>query len=114
MNLEKEILSYLYKYGNTRETDMLRYCGERFGCSSEEAKKVIQQMVVKGEIHYIVHSKLEPPEVYISLKESLHPEISKVLIDALVQARNVEEDAKRILKEAEKIAEEKRKEKRIL
>lgn len=104
MKVEKEIISYLYEYGNTRESDLINYGVKKFGYSSEEIKKVIKRMAIKGKIHYIVHSKLEPPEVYISLKELLPPEIAKTLIEAFIQMKAREEDVQKILDEAASIA----------
>ena len=106
MKVEKEIISYLYEYGNTRESDLINYGVKKFNYSSEEMKKVIKRMVIKGKIHYIVHSKLEPPEVYISLKELLPPEIAKTLIEAFIQMKAREEDVQKILDEAASIAEQ--------
>ncbi len=106
MKVEKEIISYLYEYGNTRESDLINYGVKKFDYSSEEMKKVIKRMVIKGKIHYIVHSKLEPPEVYISLKELLPPEIARTLIEAFIQMKAREEDVQKILDEAASIAEQ--------
>jgi len=106
MKVEKKIISYLYEYGNTRESDIINYGVKKFDYSSEEMKKVIKRMVIKGKIHYIVHSKLEPPEVYISLKELLPPEIAKTLIEAFIQTKAGEEDVQKILDEAASIAEQ--------
>lgn len=106
MKVEKKIISYLYEYGNTRESDLINYGVKKFNYSSEEMKKVIKRMVIKDKIHYIVHSKLEPPEVYISLKELLPPEIVKTLIEAFIQMKVGEEDVQKILDEAASIAEQ--------
>ena len=77
--MEKEILTYLVKYGNTKERDIINFCKMKFNYSPETAKKMIKRMVIEGKIHHIVHDKLKPPEVYISLKESFSPEIKKQL-----------------------------------
>jgi len=107
MKVEKKIISYLYEYGNTRESDLINYGVKKFDYSSEEMKKVIKRMGIKGKIHYIVHSKLEPPEVYISLKELLPPEIAKTIIQAFIQMKAREEDVQKILDEAASIAKQK-------
>jgi predicted transcriptional regulator len=60
VDIEKEIISYLSKYGNTRESDVINYGVKRSDYSPKEMKKVIKRMVAKNEIHYFVHSKLEP------------------------------------------------------
>ena len=112
MGVEKEIISYLYEYGNTRDSDIIHYGIGKFNYSSEKMKKVIKRMVIKGKIHYVVHSKLKPPEVYISLEEPLPPEIAKILIEAFIQMKVAEKDAQKILEEAAALAENKIKEKR--
>ena len=106
MDVEKEVVSYLHEYGNTRESDIINYGVKEFNYSSKRMKKVIKRMVIKGKIHYIVHSKLEPPEVYISLKELLPPEIAKTLIEAFIRMKAGEEDVQKILDEAASIAEQ--------
>ncbi len=111
MDIEKEIVSYLHKYGNTKENDIINYGIQKFNYSSERMKKVIRRMVIKGKVHYVVHSKLKPPEVYISLKEPLPPEIAKILLEAFIQMKATKEDAQKILEEAATLAEKRIKEK---
>ena len=74
---EKEILSYLYKYGNTRKSGLINYGVKKFNYSSEGIEKVIKRMVIEGKVHYVVHSKVEPPEVYVSLEEPLPPKLRR-------------------------------------
>jgi len=111
MEVEKEIVLYLHKYGNTRERDIINYGVKKFNYSPEEMKKALKRMVVKGKIHYIIHSKLEPPEAYFSLQEPLPSEIAKVLLEAFMQKKAAEEDVQKILEEAAAIAGRKSKEK---
>ena len=111
MDIEKEVVLYLCEYGNTKESDIINYGGKRFNYSPKRMEKVIKQMVIKGKIHYIVHDKLEPPEAYISLKEPLPPEITKILLEASIQMKAAEENAQKILDEAAAIAEKRIKEK---
>lgn len=111
MDIEKEIVSYLYKYGNTKESDIINYGVKKFNYYSEGMKKIIKRMIIKGKIHYVVHSKLEPPAVYISLKENLPPETEKILLEAFIQMKTAEEDAQKILEEAATLAEKRIKEK---
>jgi hypothetical protein len=56
-------------------------------------------MAIKGKIHRIVHNKLKPPEVYISLYESL---------PAAFQEELYEEDVRKILLEAQTIVEQRK------
>jgi len=109
MEVEKEVISYLYEYGNTKESDIISYGVKKHNYSSERMKKIIKRMVIKGEVHYAVHSKLEPPAVYVSLKEPLPPEIAKILLEAFIQVKVAEEDAQKILDDAAVIADRKSK-----
>ena len=110
MDVEKEVVSYLHEYGNTKESDIINYGVEEFNYSSKRMKKVIKRMVIKGKIHFIVHSKLETPAVYVSLREPLPPEVAKILIEAFIQVKAAEEDAQKILEEAAALAENRIKE----
>ena len=104
MNIENDVVSYLVKYGNTKESDIVNYGIRKFNCSSSDMKKIIDRMVVKGKIHRIVHNKLKPPEVYLSVKEPFHPDILKALIEVDI-SEVAEKDARKILEEAAAIAE---------
>jgi len=99
MGIESEIISYLEIYGNTREKDLIDYGMHNFNNSASHIKKIVDRMAVKGKIHRIVHNKLTPPEVYISLEESLPPEI-------MIENKIVDEDVSRILEEAASVAEQ--------
>lgn len=98
MSIERHIVSYLMKYGNTRETDLISYGVQNFVRPPEEMKKIIDRMAVKGKIHRIVHNKLKPPEVYIGLEESLP-------IYMIIEDQIANDEAKRILEEAASVAE---------
>jgi hypothetical protein len=102
MNVESEIVSYLEKYGNTRENDLINYGSQNFGVPSHNMKKILDRMAVKNRIHRIVHNKLKPAEVYVTLEEPLLPEVT---IDMRVSGREVE----RILEEAASLANQKKK-----
>lgn len=105
MKVEGKIVSYLVKYGNTRESDVTSFCVGRFGLSSGDVKRIIDRMVVKGKIYRVVHDKLEPPEVYLTLKESFYPDVLRALVE-VDMSELVEKDAQRILEEAAAVAEE--------
>lgn len=107
MNLEKEIISYLRKYGNTREKDIVNYGIHKFNYSPKTMKKAVNRLSVKGKVHYIVHNNLEPPEVYISLKEPLPPKILRNLLE--VKNSEATEDVRKILEEAAAVAKQKMK-----
>ncbi len=109
MNLEKEIFSYLVKYGNTKESDIINHCTCNFNLSQKAVKKAIDRLAVKNKIHRIVHDKLKPPQVYVSLNEPLPPELLNALIGVDV-AEAAEGDARKILEEAAELAERRIKE----
>lgn len=92
-NIERKILSYLENYGNTKESDLISYGVNDFGQTPEEMKRAIDCLMVKGAIHRIVHNKLKPPEVYVTLQEPVLPEI-------FLQEDNSEMEVKKILDEA--------------
>lgn len=98
MSIEKKIITYLEAYGNTRETDLTNYCVQNSGRSAEKVKKIIDRMAIKGRVHRIVHHKIKPPEVYISLDEPLPPEV-------MTEGEIANEEAERILEEAASLAE---------
>ncbi len=101
MKIENAVVSYLKDFGNTRENDLISYGVQRFGRSSKDMKKVVDRMVIKGKIFRIVHSKLRPPEVYVSLDEPLPPfEVGVKLGEARVGF-----EARKILEEAAAVAE---------
>jgi hypothetical protein len=108
VNIEKEIVSYLSAYGNTKESDLIGYGVQNFHRSPIKMKKIVDRMVIKGKIYRIVHNKLKPPEVYISLEELLYPEIMRDLLKAQLSESTVE-DPQSILKEAAAIAEQRMK-----
>lgn len=97
MNVERKIRSYLERYGNTRETDLINYGTQNLGRSPEEVKKTIDCLAVKGKIHRVVHNKIRPPEVYVTLEEPLPPEAS-------VEREIARGEVERILKEAASVA----------
>lgn len=99
MSAERKIRSYLRHYGNTREVDLINYGMQNLGRSSEEVKKIIDRLAVKGKIHRIVHNKLKPPEVYITLEEPLPPEAS-------IEREIANGEVERILEEAASLAEQ--------
>ncbi len=105
LKVESKIVSYLVKYGNTRESDVTSFCVRKFSLSSMDVKKIIDRMVIKGKIFRVVHDKLEPPEVYLTLKESFYPDVLRALVE-VDMSELVEKDARRILEEAAAVAEE--------
>lgn len=99
MDIEKRIVSYLEAYGNTKESDLINYGVQNLSQSSEKMKKILNRMAVKDKIHRVVHNKLKPPEVYITLEEPLPPEtVSEGETDKI--------EVDRILRDAASIAEQ--------
>ncbi len=102
MKIERAVVSYLKDFGNTREGDLINYGVQQSGRSSKDMKKIVDRMVIKGKIFRIVHSKLRPPEVYVSLDEPLPPfEFGVELGQAWVGS-----ETHKILEEAAAVAEQ--------
>jgi hypothetical protein len=97
MSAERKILSYLEAYGNTRENDLINYAIQNFHKPPEKVKKVIDRLAIKGKVHRVVHNKLKPPEVYITLEEPL-------LHGVFVEKEFVTEEVDKILQEAASLA----------
>ena len=97
MSIERKIVSYLESFGNTRENDLINYGVQNLGQSPDKIKKIIDRLAVKGKLHRIVHNKLKPPEVYITLEEPLPPE-------ATMEREAANEEVARILEEAAVLA----------
>ncbi len=93
MGAERKILSYLETYGNTRENDLINYAVQNFNKPPEKVKKVIDRLAIEGKIHRVVHNKLKPPEVYVTLEEPLPPETA-------VERELANEEVEKILEEA--------------
>jgi len=104
VNIEEELVTYLSNYGNTKETDLINYGVQCFGRSAIKVKKILDRMVIKGRVYRVVHNKLKPPEVYVSLEELLYPEIMRDLLEAQVKG-SIGDDVQRILEEAAAAAE---------
>jgi hypothetical protein len=98
MGAEGKILSYLETYGDTRESDLINYAVQNFSKPPEVVKRVIDRLAVKGRIHRVVHNKLKPPEVYVTLEEPLPPQ-------SVVERELANEEVERILEEAASLAE---------
>jgi hypothetical protein len=62
---QQKVISYLYTYGNTRETDLVNYCVQRLGMSEVVTKKLVDEMVIYGRIERILHKELEPAVTYV-------------------------------------------------
>lgn len=105
MNLEKELSLYLVKYGDTRETDLIKYASAEFDRHQADVKRIVSRMAVRGKIHRVLHNKLKPPEVYVSLREPDWSNIRRDLIE-VDDSQMIKEDAVKILEEASRIAEE--------
>jgi hypothetical protein len=65
--LDIRILSYLWTYGSTRESDLMDWGVHRLDQSAESMKAVLDEMDNVGRIMKIVHSELEPQEIYIAI-----------------------------------------------
>ncbi|MGA2309540.1 MAG: hypothetical protein ABSG57_08335 [Candidatus Bathyarchaeia archaeon] len=82
MEVEQAVLDYLSEFGNTRESDLLKYIQKHFkrAYSESGSKKVLDRLTEEGKVFRVVHTKLRPPGVYFSLKEQISPELLKALL----------------------------------
>jgi DNA-binding HxlR family transcriptional regulator len=69
MNIDHDIITYLSKYGNTREIDVIKYANRKNEHSERGIKKAIKRLEEAKKIHRVVHSEIKPPAVYLSLKQ---------------------------------------------
>lgn len=102
LDIEKKILSYLRKYGNTKESDLLDYAAAKLGCRREDIKKGLDRLRVKGKIQYIVHHSLEPPQAYVGPVEPWSPE---GIMNFIEEGEELTKAADAILREAADLAE---------
>lgn len=109
MNTEREILSYLQTYGNTKESDLVDYGIRRLGQSSGDMRSILDELTVAGKINRVVHEKLKPQATYAVLVDPGLELQLEYMADDLgftgERKRRVIEEAKRILGEADSIAE---------
>lgn len=98
MSAERKILSYLETYGNTRENDLINYAVQNFHKPPEKVKKVIDRLAIKGKMHRVVHNRLKPPEVYITLEEPL--------FNGIIFQNDKANEVEEILQEAASLAKE--------
>lgn len=85
MTIAEKIVEYLYEYGDTREADVITYI-KGLGYHIKSVKNAIAKLQKDARINRIVHAKLQPPAVYLSLEEKRLPiEIQKELIRANAQ-----------------------------
>jgi hypothetical protein len=106
LELQKELVSYLRKYGNTRETDLIEYGISISGLTHEEMVKALDEIVVQGMAKRIVHDKLGSNIVYIAKGNwPVDCALSAEADDLEANSKEkILEDAKRILKEAKVVA----------
>jgi len=68
LDLEQQrVISYLYQYGNTRETDLVNFGVQRLGLSEGGMRKLVDEMVLYGRLERIIHKELDPTVTYVKL-----------------------------------------------
>jgi hypothetical protein len=108
MRIEKELISYLQTYGNTKETDLIEYGTKCLNLSAEKMRKTLDNMLLEGWIQKTIHDKLGVNRIYIvkGVWADFYSDIEAESLD-LKNKENLKEDSKNILVEAEVIAKEK-------
>lgn len=76
LNMEQErIVSYLYAYGNTRETDLITYGVQRLGKSEDSMREVVDKIVLYGRLERIMHKELSPAVTYVKPRSMVSIEL---------------------------------------
>jgi hypothetical protein len=114
-HLENELCLYLHVYGNTRESDLIDYGTKISGRTHEDLKKVLDEMIFLGRLERLLHDKLSSNVVYIAIAKGNWAVDLALSVEAdalkIKDKENVIAEARRILEEAEVIAEKRIKEK---
>ena len=117
-SLEQKVISYLYKYGNTKETELISYGMQKQGMSEEGMAKFLDEMLLCGRLERVMHKELEPMVTYFKHGRNVPFELE---IQAISDSMNLGkvtkqqiEKAKEILEEAKAAAEKRIKRKRAL
>jgi hypothetical protein len=102
---QEKIISYLYRYGDTRETDLITYGVQRLGKSVDGMRKVVDEMVLYGRLERVTHKELEPKVTYVKYGSIVPLELElQAIADSLGQDKVTEreiEAVKVILAKAE-------------
>jgi len=109
-------MSYLYTYGNTKESDLLFYGTRTLDQSSKIMRSTLDRMALEGKIDRLIHNKLGPKAVYFTVGYDLPNETLVHLETEILGMRDknkkaLREEARKILEEAAKVAEQRIKQK---
>ena len=90
MTVEQTVKEYLAEYGNTKESDLIRFLKNELGYSDRGIKKLLVRLEDNNLIFRVVHAKIRPPAVYYSVEEYIPLEIQKERIRAKAQFQAAE------------------------
>lgn len=65
LDMGKELILYLDKYGNTQENDLINYGVQKRGQTETSMKQLVNDMLLHGQLERVVHGELSPPVTYI-------------------------------------------------
>jgi hypothetical protein len=85
VDAEQSALDYLSEFGNTRESDLLHHIQSQFKYSPRGSKKLVSRLENQQKIHRVVHSKLKPPAVYLSLKDYVPLEQQRMTLNYIIE-----------------------------
>jgi hypothetical protein len=109
---QDKVLSYLNIYGSTRESDLIAYATQKLSLSEEEARKMLDNMLLYGRLERVLHKDLDPPVVYFKYGWTVDIERDmRALSESIRKAKSIKEKnerVKEILREAEYAARKKR------
>lgn len=102
---QQRVISYLYQYGSTRETDLINFGVRRLGLSEDGMRKLLDEMGLYGRLERVVHRELEPAVAYIKYGDMVPLELEmQAISDSMGKGKISEQNlevAKIILLEAE-------------
>ncbi len=64
---QQRVISYLSKYGNTREDDLVVYIVQKLNFSLENSRNLVDKMLLCGRLERVKHMDLHPPVNYLKL-----------------------------------------------
>jgi hypothetical protein len=105
---QEKIICYLDKYGNTRETDLIKYGVLKLGLSEASMRRLVCDMVLCGRLERVVHKELKPPATYIREGPNASLELELQALSHSLGAGKISQDletVRRILNEAESVSE---------
>ena len=75
---KEKILAYLYKYGNTRLSDLENYVTHKLNFPKQKVKDLLADMVLSGELEQVIHEELSSAIAYVTVGYKLNNSESRL------------------------------------